>query len=114
MPRLVYLAGVALLVLAWAFLLTDQLVWEPGMTEANIRRIRVGMRREQVETILSGPVGGPTESKMRFDLPAWYLSSEEERRASNPAPGRWVHWHSPGVDVWIVFDQYGRVWSVRR
>src|SRR5262245_7587302 len=48
MPRLVSVTGWALLVLAGAFLLTDALLWRPGVTEANARRIRVGMTLEEV------------------------------------------------------------------
>ena len=45
MPRLVYLSGAGLALVALAFVLTDSLLWEPGVTEANVRRIRPGMRR---------------------------------------------------------------------
>src|SRR5262245_29793669 len=55
MPRLVYLTGLALLLLAGAFLLTDRLVRPPGITEANVKRIRPGMTLAQVERLLGGP-----------------------------------------------------------
>ena len=56
MPRLVYLSGLALLLLTGAFLLTHDLLgpW-PGVTEANARRIQEGMTNQQVEAILRGP-----------------------------------------------------------
>jgi hypothetical protein len=43
MPRRAYLwlAGAALVALA--LLLTDRLLWEPGPTKDNVRRIRPGM-----------------------------------------------------------------------
>src|SRR5262249_22484862 len=42
-PRLVYLPGVGAILVAGAFVLTDRLVWPPGLTEANVRRVREGM-----------------------------------------------------------------------
>jgi hypothetical protein len=55
MPRLTYFAGLALLAVAGAFLLTDRLLTPPpGVTEANVKRIREGMRLAEVEAIL-GP-----------------------------------------------------------
>ena len=52
---LFWLAGLALVALA--LLLTDRLLWQPGLTESNVRRLRPGMTLEQVEAIL-GPPGG--------------------------------------------------------
>jgi hypothetical protein len=54
MSRRVYLLGVGLALLAGAFLLTDALLWRPGVTEANVRRIRPGMTLAEVEALL-GP-----------------------------------------------------------
>jgi hypothetical protein len=53
-PRLVYLSGVALLVVALAFLATDRLIYPPGLTRENVARIRPGMTLEQVNAILGG------------------------------------------------------------
>jgi hypothetical protein len=48
-----YLAGLALILLAGAFPLTDALLTPlPGVTEANARRIRHGMNLERVEAML--------------------------------------------------------------
>jgi hypothetical protein len=58
MPRLVYLLGVGLALVAGAFLLTDALLWRPGVTEANVRRIRPGMKRTEVEAVLGRQNGG--------------------------------------------------------
>jgi hypothetical protein len=40
MSRRVYLLGIGLALVALAFVVTDTLFWEPGLTEANARRIR--------------------------------------------------------------------------
>src|SRR5262245_36934430 len=53
MPRLVYLAGLTLVVLAGAFRLTDSLLaGPPAVTEANVGRIKEGMTLGRVEAIL--------------------------------------------------------------
>jgi hypothetical protein len=52
MPRLVYLCGVALVLLAGAFLLARELTWRPGVTADNVRRIKAGMTLEEVEALL--------------------------------------------------------------
>src|SRR5262245_51077287 len=54
MSRLTYLAGVALVVVGVAFLLTDRLTWRPGVTEANVKRICEGMTLAEVEALLGG------------------------------------------------------------
>ena len=61
MPRLVYLSGLALVVLALAFLVTDELTWRPGAKEMNTRRIRPGMTLEEAAAVLGetdAPSGG--------------------------------------------------------
>jgi hypothetical protein len=55
MSRGVYLLGVGMALVALAFVVTDALLWEPGVTEANVRRIRVGMTMAEVEALLGGP-----------------------------------------------------------
>jgi hypothetical protein len=55
MPGRVYLLGVGLALVAGAFLLTDALLWRPGATEANARRIREGMTLGEVEAITGRP-----------------------------------------------------------
>jgi hypothetical protein len=52
MPRRVYLLGVGSVLVALAFLLTNDLLWEPGVTEANSRRIRPGMTLTEARAIL--------------------------------------------------------------
>jgi hypothetical protein len=56
--RGVYLLGVGLALVALAFALTDALLWRPGVTEANVRRIRPGMKRTEVEAVLGRQNGG--------------------------------------------------------
>ena len=55
MHRLVYLAGLGLVLLAGAFLLTDHLTWQPGVTERNGRLVRRGISMAQVQAVLGGP-----------------------------------------------------------
>jgi hypothetical protein len=55
MPRRVYLLGVGLALVALAFVLTDALLWRPGVTEANAKRIREGMTLAEVEAITGRP-----------------------------------------------------------
>jgi hypothetical protein len=55
MHKHVYFASVALFLVTVAFLLTDRLLWQPGVTEANVRRIRAGMTLADVEAILGAP-----------------------------------------------------------
>jgi hypothetical protein len=50
---LLWLAGLALVV--GALFLTDRLLWQPGLTEDNVRRIRPGMTLAEVEALLDGP-----------------------------------------------------------
>ena len=61
MPRraLLWLAGLALVV--GALLLTDRLLWAPGLTEDNVRRLRLGMTLAEIEALL----GGPTAALLR-------------------------------------------------
>jgi hypothetical protein len=49
---LLWLAGPALV--AFALLLTDSLIWRPGLTQDNVRRIRPGMTLAKVEALLGG------------------------------------------------------------
>jgi hypothetical protein len=49
---LLWLSGLALVALA--LLLTDRLLWQPGLTQDNVRRIRQGMTLAEVEALLGG------------------------------------------------------------
>ncbi len=53
MSRGVFLLGIAIAVVAVAFAVTDWLIAAlPGVTEANVRRIRAGMTQAEVERLL--------------------------------------------------------------
>jgi hypothetical protein len=52
MSRRVFLLGLGIVLVAVAFVLTDALLWQAGVTEANVNRIRPGMSLEQAESIL--------------------------------------------------------------
>jgi hypothetical protein len=87
MNRRVYFGAVALYILVLAFLLTDWLVWQPGVTEANVKRIRSGMTLAQVEALLGRP---------------------SDLHLVGRGNGDWHHWNSTtgvdGVDgavVWV-------------
>jgi hypothetical protein len=67
MSRRVYLLGVGLALVALAFVVTDALLWEPGPTEANFNRIRVGMTLAEVERLL----GPPSDSMNCPPLVVW-------------------------------------------
>ncbi len=55
MPRWVFLLGVGMLLVALAFMATYAVLGPaPGVTEANVRRIRRGMPLAEVESILGG------------------------------------------------------------
>jgi hypothetical protein len=55
MPRLVYLSGVGVALVALAFVSTDAALGpRQGVTEANVRRIREGMTLREVEGVLGG------------------------------------------------------------
>jgi hypothetical protein len=51
----VYLLGLGLALVAGAFVLTDALLWRPGVTEASVRRVQPGMTLKEVEAMLGGP-----------------------------------------------------------
>jgi hypothetical protein len=55
MPRLVYLSGVGLALVALAFVATEAALGpRPGVTAANVERIRPGMPLADVEALLGG------------------------------------------------------------
>jgi hypothetical protein len=56
MPRFIYLLGLGLALIGLALAVTDQVMGPaPGVTEANVRRIKPGMKMAEVEAILGGP-----------------------------------------------------------
>ena len=50
---LLWLSGLALV--TGALLLTDRLLWTPGLAEDNVRRIRPGLTLAEIEELLGGP-----------------------------------------------------------
>jgi hypothetical protein len=55
MPRLLFLLGVAILLVSGAFILTDNILGpSPGPTEANALRVKPGMKLQEVQAILGG------------------------------------------------------------
>ncbi len=105
MPRLVYLTGLALLLLAGAFLLTDKLLWPPGVTEANLLRIRVGMTLGEVEAILGEPGVKGDEGEFLVDETALILRDCFDL----------THWLGDGTLVYIRFaGQPPRVVRIHR
>src|SRR5438128_9441402 len=92
MPKRAYLwlAGVALV--GGALLLTDRLLWQPGLTEGNVRRIRPGMTLAEVEALLGGPAADT------FEMPADYPAYRWKRE-----------WRGEGAAVDVQFSADGRV-----
>ena len=97
MPRRAYLlcfAGLALVV--GALLLTDHLLWQPGLSEENVKRIQPGMTLKQVEALLGGPATGTVDMR-----PA---DPTEERGY------RWLRrWKAEGAAVDVQFTADGLV-----
>jgi hypothetical protein len=87
---LLWLAGPALV--AFALLLTGRLLWQPGLTQDHVRRIRPGMTLAEVEALLGGPAADTFE--MHSDYPAFRWQRE---------------WYEGGADVVVQFTADGRV-----
>jgi hypothetical protein len=104
MSRQVYLLGLGLVLVAGAFLVTDSLVGrQPGVTEANVRRVRPGMTFSQVEGIL-----GEWTEELQFYPPAICLVVRR-----NPSPPAFEVWKWRGEDgvAEVRFAPSGRVLS---
>src|SRR5260370_36465154 len=70
MSRRVYLLGVGLALVALALAFTDwALSLQPGVTEANAKRIRAGMTLAEVEALLGGPAVEEKRPWEPFDTP---------------------------------------------
>jgi hypothetical protein len=91
---LLWLAGLALVV--GALLLTDRLLWTPGLTEDNVRRIRPGMTLVEVEALLGGPAS--------WEMDMW------EGQGGAELGYRWLrHWRAEGATVDVQFRADGTV-----
>src|SRR5262245_4363780 len=85
-----WLAGLALIV--GALFLTDRLLWEAGLTEDNVRRLRPGMTLAEVEGLLGGPAADS------FEMPADYPAFRWQRE-----------WREGGDSVVVQFFADGTV-----
>jgi hypothetical protein len=96
MPGRVYLLGVGLALVALAFAVTDwALTLGPGLTTANVRRIRPGMTLAEVEAIL-----GRCSADSSGGRPAWLTIREWRGRL-----GRGVIHFGPDGRVMESFTQ---------
>jgi hypothetical protein len=83
-----------------ALLLTDRLLWQPGLTQDKVRRLRPGMTLAEVEALLGGPATATID---------WWAEGEHR----DPLRLRWQrHWKAEGVAVDVQFFGDGRVMAV--
>jgi hypothetical protein len=97
MPRRVYLLGLGLALVALALAFTDWLLTpplSPGVTEANAKRIRVGMTLAEVEAIFGRPSNN-------------HPGSVEVSLGSEPRRYRYFHWVGDEVRVSVIADEAG-------
>jgi hypothetical protein len=100
MSRRVYLLGVGIVLVALAFVLTDALLWEPGVTAANVRRVQPGMTLAEVKARLGEQTGFPVEVTGRHNGQRW-----EKWR-----PPRLAYvWEGATGSAWVVMDTADRV-----
>jgi hypothetical protein len=105
MSRRVYLLGVGLALVALALAFTDWVIGPtPGVTEANVRRIREGMAAKQVEAILGKPNwcgagfpgrGSPPEDRYQIlgsPMAVWFWETGSNERVM-------VHFDEAGLVV---------------
>jgi hypothetical protein len=98
MCRRVYLLGLGLALLALGLAFTDWVLsFQPGATEANVKRIRVGMTLEEVEALLGGP------ARVTCKLGEWPDNGQPRRRA--------CFWGGATGATCITLDVTGRVES---
>jgi hypothetical protein len=99
----VYLLGLGLALLALAFVLTDALLWRPGVTESNCCRIRVGMPRAEIEKLLGGrgiSLGRyPPNPRCQWDYRFPWMNKNWREQ---------VAWVCEAGGVVVTFDEAGR------
>jgi hypothetical protein len=97
MSRRVYLWAASVALVVGALLLTDALLWRPGLTVENVQRIRPGMSLAEVEGLLGGPAAETID---------WWAEGE----ARDPFRVRWQrHWQAVGAAVDVQSWPDGRV-----
>jgi hypothetical protein len=97
MSRRVYLLGVGLALVALGLAFTDwALSLRPGVTEANVKRIRPGMSLEEVERIF----GRAADSKLACPFGDMFVPCDWYR-----------NWYEIGGEARLVFDAQNRVIS---
>jgi hypothetical protein len=79
---LLWVCGVALVV--GALLLTDALLWQPGLTKDNVRRIKPGMTLVEVEALLGGPAADTFEMPADFPAYRWRRTWKDGAAAVSP------------------------------
>jgi hypothetical protein len=111
MSRQTYLLGVGMLLVTGALVGTDALLWEPGVTAANVRRIRPGMTAREVEAIL----GKPAVWEYRDALWEGSVQPLEERHQPlGRAAVCWCWLPAADGETVVSFDETGRVDGVKQ
>jgi hypothetical protein len=104
MSRQVYLLGLGLALVALALAFTDlALSLQPGVTEANARRVSKGMTSGQVEAIF----GGPPQEGVRWR--GLHSISPDGTVAVRSPDGGWSVWTGTYGKVMVDFDEEDRV-----
>jgi hypothetical protein len=107
MPRSVFLLGIGLCLIALALITTDWLLGlQPGVTEANVKRIRKGMGEEEVGANLGRAADATTEDEEFESLTEFEELVEEIEDALGVPPGSTLRPGNSGkgwrVDPWPV------------
>jgi hypothetical protein len=113
----VYLSGVGLALVALAFCVTDWALrppFKPGVSEANVRRIKAGMTPEEVKSIL-GPRSGWTPHWRDIDREEEVAFPEGRFKIKIPDPrlvGWTKTWSGEAGRVTVYYDRAYRVTGV--
>ncbi|HYT90030.1 MAG TPA: hypothetical protein VEL76_15090 [Gemmataceae bacterium] len=105
--RRVAWVGIALTVVVLALGVTERLLWQPGVTEANVRRLRAGMTLQEVENLLGGPSGNYSRIPDE-EAGLWTIDPNRPDLNRQFFIGREV-WIGDAVAVAVWFDAQGRV-----
>lgn len=77
MSRWVFFLGVGMALVAGAFVVTDQLLDGPGPTEANFKRLRLGMTPDQAKSLVGAGFDHRIHFRGRPDTIVWLWSRGE-------------------------------------